>query len=57
MPIWDLSPKDTLPPVLTPGPVLEKSLNWLSWSIELDVLIIQWLPIDTLCAIWTKLSI
>ena len=34
-----------MPPVITPGPALEKSLNLLSWSIEHEVLIIQCLPI------------
>ena len=34
-----------MPPVVTLGPVLEKSSNLLSWSIEDDVLIKQWLPI------------
>ena len=35
----------TFPPVITPGPVLEKSSKMLSWSIEDDVLIIQCFPI------------
>ena len=53
IPINEHSPTFTFPPVITPGPVLEKSSKILSWSIEEEVLIRQCLPIMVLLLIIT----
>ena len=45
IPRWLHSPNSTFPPVVTPGPVLEKFLKVLLWSIDEDVLIKQCSPI------------